>query len=283
MRTTLHAYAKLNLSLRVIRRRSDGFHDLDSLVQTIDLADTITLERTTGKIEVENDLGIPLEEDLAARAALLLLQEKRVEEGMRIRVRKKIPIGAGLGGGSSDAAAVLWGADRATPPSLSHARLSLLASRLGSDVPLFLSGGLLRLSGRGERITPLPHPRTEYFVVLVPPVHCVTAEVYDRLDRLGSSAGRKPSYNLGENDLYTPALSLYPVLIPYAKAIEAVGADYSGMSGSGSSFFAAFADEIRAHSAQRDLAAAFPAAFVHLCEATDSGYHLCDETNAYRD
>lgn len=283
MRTTLHAYAKLNLSLRVIRRHSDGFHDLDSLVQTIDLADTITLERTTGKVEVENDLGIPLEEDLAARAALLLFQEKRVEGGMRIKVRKKIPMGAGLGGGSSDAAAVLWGADRATPPSLPHARLSLLASRLGSDVPLFLSGGLLRLSGRGERITPLPHPRTEHFVILVPPVHCATAEVYDRLDRLGSSAGRKLSYNLGENDLYTPALSLYPVLIPYAKAIEAVGADYFGMSGSGSSFFAAFADEIRAHSSQRDLAAAFPAAFVYLCEATDSGYHLCDETNAYRD
>jgi 4-diphosphocytidyl-2C-methyl-D-erythritol kinase len=120
-------------------------------------------------------------------------------------------------------------------------------------------------------------------VLLVPPVHCATAEVYARLDQLGSNAGRKPSYNLGDNDLYTPALSLYPVLIPYAKAIEAVGAGYSGMSGSGSAFFAAFANEIEAHSAQRDLAAVFPTAFVHLCEATNSGYHLCDETNAYRD
>jgi len=283
VRITLHAYAKLNLSLRVIRRRNDGFHDLDSLVQTIDLADKITLERTTGKIEVENDLGIPFEEDLAARAALLLLQEKRIEGGIKIRVQKKIPMGAGLGGGSSDAAAVLWGADRVTPPSISHARLSLLSSRLGSDVSLFLTGGLLRLGGRGEQITPLPHPRTERFVVLVPPIYCATAAVYARLDRFGSSAGRKPSYNLGENDLYTPALSLYPVLIPYAKAIEAVGADYSGMSGSGSSFFAAFSDEIGAHSAQRDLAAAFPTAFVYLCEATDSGYHLCDEANTYRD
>jgi len=81
VRITLHAYAKLNLSLHVIKRRNDGFHDLDSLVQTIDLADTITLERITGKIEVENDLGIPSEEDLATRAALLLLQEKRVEGG----------------------------------------------------------------------------------------------------------------------------------------------------------------------------------------------------------
>ncbi|MEA1870752.1 MAG: 4-(cytidine 5'-diphospho)-2-C-methyl-D-erythritol kinase [Candidatus Bipolaricaulota bacterium] len=279
----LHAYAKLNLSLRVTRRRNDGFHDLDSLVQTIDLADTITLERTTGKIEVENDLGIPFEEDLAARAALLLLQEKRVEGGIRIRVRKKIPMGAGLGGGSSDAAAVLWGVDRVTPPSISHVRLSLLAARLGSDLPLFLTGGLLRLSGRGERITPLPHLRTERFVILVPPVHCATAAVYDRFDRLGSSTGRKDSYSLGENDLYRPALSLYPLLIPYARAIEAVDADYSGMSGSGSAFFAAFADETGAHFAQRDLAATFPTAFVHLCDATDSGYHLCDETDTYRD
>ncbi len=283
MRITLHTYAKLNLSLRIIRRRNDGFHDLDSLVQTIDLADTITLERTTGKTEVENDLDIPFEEDLAARAALLLLQEKRVEGGIRIRVRKKIPMGAGLGGGSSDAAAVLWGVDRLTPPSLSHARLSLLSSRLGSDVPLFLIGGLLRISGRGERITPLAHPHTEHFVILVPPVHCATAVVYDCLDRLGAGTERKTSYNLGENDLYRPALSLYPVLVPYAKAIGTVGAEYFGMSGSGSSFFAAFTDGIKAHSAQHDLATAFPTAFVHLCEATDSGYHLCDETDPYRD
>ena len=283
MRITLLAYAKLNLSLRVVKRRDDGFHDLDSLIQTIDLADTITLERTTGKVEVENDLNIPFEEDLAARAARLLLQEKGVEGGMRIRVRKKIPMGAGLGGGSSDAAAVLWGVDRLTPPSLPRTRLSLLASRLGSDVPLFLAGGLLRLSGRGEQITPLSHTRTERFVVLVPPVHCATAAVYDRLNRLEADSGRKTSYNLGENDLCRPALSLYPALIPYAKAIGAVGADYFGMSGSGSSFFAAFTDEIRAHSAQRDLAAAFPTAFVHLCEATGSGYHTCDEANTYRD
>ena len=192
-------------------------------------------------------------------------------------------MGAGLGGGSSDAAAVLWGADRLTPPSLFHAWLSLLASHLGSDVPLFLSGGLLRLGGLGERITPLLQPRTEHFVILVPPVHCATAAVYDRLDQIGFNAKRKPSYDLGENDLYRPALSLYPVLIPYAKAIEAAGADYYGMSGSGSSFFAAFADGVKAHSAQRDLAAAFPTAFVRLCEATDSGYHLCDEANTYRD
>jgi 4-diphosphocytidyl-2-C-methyl-D-erythritol kinase len=283
VRITLHAYAKLNLSLRVIRRRNDGFHDLDSLVQTIDLADTITLERTTGKVEVENDLNIPFEEDLAARAALLLFQEKKVEGGMKIRVRKKIPMGAGLGGGSSDAAAVLWGADQLTPPSLSHARLSLLASLLGSDVSLFLAGGLLRINGRGERITPLAHPRTEHFVILVPPVHCATAAVYDRFDRLGGSTVTRASDNLGENDLYTPALSLYPVLIPYAKAIEAVGADYSGMSGSGATFFAAFADEAKARFAQHDLAASFPTAFVHLCETTDSGYHLCDETDSYRD
>jgi len=280
---TLLAYAKLNLSLRVIRQRNDGFHDLDSLVQTIDLADIITLERITGKIEVENDLNIPFEEDLATRAALLLLQEKGVEGGMRIKVRKKIPMGAGLGGGSSDAAAVLWGVDQLTPPSLSYSRLSRLASRLGSDVPLFLVGGLLRISGRGERITPLAQPRTEHFVILVPPVHCATAVVYDCLDRLGGGTERQTSYSLGENDLYAPALSLYPVLVPYAKAIGAVGADYSGMSGSGSAFFAAFTDEIKAHSAQHDLAAVFPTAFVHLCAATDSGYYLCDETDPYRD
>lgn len=276
------AYAKLNLALRVhgrrpdIRRddirRDDDFHEIVSLVQTIDLADTVIVERIASGVDLSNDLGIPPEEDLAARAAHLLLQEKGRREGMRIEVKKKIPSGAGLGGGSSDAAAVLLAVDRLTPPILPPDRLSALAARLGSDVPLFLTGGLVRITGRGERVAAIHPIRTEHFIVLVPPIHCATAAVYEYFDSCGAGSGEgERDLSLGENDLKGPALALYPSLLPYSRAIDRLGADYSGMSGSGSAFFAAFARFERAAEVQEELAASFPETRVYFCRATVSG------------
>lgn len=264
------AYAKLNLALRVHGRRPDRFHEIVSLVQTIDLADAVTVERIASGVDITNDLGIAPGEDLAARAAHLLLQEKGRREGMRITVKKNIPSGAGLGGGSSDAAVVLLAVDRLTPPTLPPDRLAAIAARLGSDIPLFLTGGLARVAGRGERVTPIHPIREEQFVVLVPPVHCATAAVYDRFDscRAGSNEG---GLCLGENDLERPALALYPALLPYAQVINRLGADYSGMSGSGSAFFAAFTRFDRAAAAQKELTASFPETSVYLCLATAAG------------
>lgn len=272
---TLLAYAKLNLFLHVLARRPDGFHEIDSLIQTIDLADRITIEVTDGGVEVTNDFRIPPEEDLAAQAAHLLLMEKRDPRGVKIRVEKRIPIGAGLGGGSSDAAAVLWCVDRLTPPPLSQDCLLSLAARLGSDVPLFLAGGQVRAAGRGERITPIPGRREERFLLLIPPVRCATAAVYACLDRVGFHHGNsRPTPSLGENDLEEAALHLYPELSPYQEAIASFGANYSGMSGSGSAFFAAFPDSKAATAAQEQLATSFPEAKIYLCSATGSGHHI---------
>lgn len=273
----LLAYAKLNLALRIRGCRPDGFHEIDSLIQTIDLADTITVARTASGVDVSNDLGISLEEDLAARAAYLLLEEKDCREGVTIEVKKQIPIGAGLGGGSSDAAAVLWAVDRLTPPALPPDRLSCLAANLGADVPLFLSGGLVRVTGRGEEVASLPYVREEHFVVLVPPVHCVTAAVYKYLDSLDAPLEAGGDLCLGENDLEPAALALYPALLPYAQAIAKLDAEYSGMSGSGSSFFAAFARLERAVAAKGKLASSFPEASVRLCQRTHFGHAIRKE------
>ncbi len=267
------AYAKINLSLSVLGRREDGFHEIDSLLQTVDLADEIIVQRTDAPLTVANDLDIAPQEDLAWRAARLVLDRKGVGFGMRITVHKRIPTGAGLGGGSSDAAAVLWAVDRLTPPVLRDKHLSALAARLGSDVPLFLHGGLVRATGRGEAITPVFPRRRERFLLIVPPVHCVTASVYQEMrTRIVTHRQSVQEPQLGENDLYEAAIFLYPELTPYAQAVEKLGAEYAGMSGSGSTFYAAFSDERLAAVALCKMEEAFPQAHVYLVRGTSTGF-----------
>ena len=267
------AYAKINLSLSVLRRREDGFHEIDSLIQTIDLADKITVRQTEAPLIVTNDLGIAPEKDLAWRAARLILDCKDVRSGMRITVHKNIPTGAGLGGGSSDAAAVLWAVDRLTPPVLPHEHLLTLGAQLGSDVPLFLHGGLVRVTGRGESITTMFPSCRERFVLVTPPVHCDTASVYQEMrTRLMPDRRSTRQSHLGENDLYEAAVFLYPELIPYAQAIGKLGAEYSGMSGSGSTFYAAFNDGRLAAMAHTKMKESFPQAQVYLVRGTSTGF-----------
>ncbi len=274
----ISAYAKLNLSLSVIGRREDGFHQIDSVIQKIDLADQIAVQVTDDSLVVENDLHIAPKEDLAWLAARLLLDEKRSQNGFHIRVHKVIPTGAGLGGGSSDAAAVLWATNLLTPPVMSGKRLLELARSLGSDVPLFFWGGLVRVEGRGEEIAPMFPHRRESFAVVVPPIHCDTGLVYNQLTRRpwpgGTQAGRR---ELGENDLYEAALLLYPQLRYYAQAINGMSGSYAGMSGSGSAFYVAFDNPNSAAMAQNYLAKEFPKANVFLCQGISMGFEAIGE------
>ncbi len=266
------AFAKINLSFRVLHRRTDGFHEINSLVQTIDLADEIDITKNDGLIEIENDLVLPPGKDLAWRAARAVLDEKESSIGVRIVVRKRIPAGAGLGGGSSDAAATLWGVDRLTLPGLSHETLCTIAADLGSDVPLFLTGGLVRATGRGECITVAGVPRKEWFVILVPPIHCDTARVYAAWDDTSHVYEDRPPLALGENDLSAAAFSVYPKLVAYRQAVIDIGAAYAGMSGSGSAFYAAFPEHEAALAAKTEMEKKFPQADVYLCRGTDKGF-----------
>src|SRR5450759_4610317 len=153
----VRAYAKINLTLDVKGRRADGYHELATVMQTVDLHDTLCLtsagDGRVGIVCTRPELGN--EENLAARAAQLLRERFSISQGVLIELRKRIPVAAGLGGGSSDAAAVLLALQRwwRLPPSLSE--LQALAATLGSDVPFFLTGGLALCEGRGERVTPL--------------------------------------------------------------------------------------------------------------------------------
>jgi 4-diphosphocytidyl-2-C-methyl-D-erythritol kinase len=269
------AYAKLNLSLRVLGLRADGYHEIVSEVQTIDLADRLTVDLVAEGVRVESDLALQ-GEDIVERAAAALLHRKRCDQGVHIHVEKGVPVGAGLGGGSSDAAAVLAVLDRLTPPELPFEALCEVGAGIGCDVPLFLHGGRVRMTGRGEHVKRLPEPSPKHFVVLVPPVHCATGPVYSRWDAIASVPCEKQitPRKRGENDLLRPALDVHPALVPYHDGMQSLGAGYCGMSGSGSSFYAVFDERATAEQARASLKERFDSADTFVCRPTSAGHRV---------
>ena len=221
----LTAPAKLTRSLQITGVRADGFHLLDAEMVTIDLLDEIELSPSGGELVVVHadtgehlDLGPP-EQNLARRALLA------VDRDRGITVRKRIPAGAGLGGGSADAAAVLrWAGWTGTPDECER------AARLGADVPFCLVGGRARVTGIGEIVDPLPFLPLELTLVL-PPFGCSTPAVYRRWDDLGGPTGDGP------NDLEVAALAVEPRLAEWRDRLgDATGRD-PVLAGSGSTWF----------------------------------------------
>jgi 4-diphosphocytidyl-2-C-methyl-D-erythritol kinase len=234
------APAKLNLFLHVVGRRDDGFHDLQTLFQLLDWGDEIGIEITTdARIErVAGPGSIAPEEDLAVRAARALQQATGIVRGARLRVRKRIPVGGGLGGGSSDAATVLrvlnllWGTRLARPD------LNLIGTTVGSDVPVFLGGSSAWAEGQGEVLTPLELPEAWYLIVH-PGVAVATAGIFQapeltRNSPLVTMRGFSPAE--GRNDCEPVVRARYPEV---AAALDWLG-PRARLSGTGSCIFAAF-------------------------------------------
>ena len=164
----LEAHAKLNLTLEVIGKRDDGYHETASIMQTLDLADTVTLE-PSDRLELSCSCAeLESPDNLALKAAHLLRKESGNSLGVAINIEKRIPVAAGLGGGSADAAATLVGLNKMWELGLSDDDLRYLASKLGSDVPFLVEGGTAIALGRGERIRPLPSPDLPWFVLAFP-------------------------------------------------------------------------------------------------------------------
>ena len=248
-RLRIAAPAKINLNLLVGPRRSDGYHPLDSYVARITLYDEITLSaRDDGRIALSCrgfDCG-PDEQNLALRAATLLA-ERTGRSGARIELVKRIPPGSGLGGGSSDAAAVLVGLSQLWRLGLGEAELAALAAELGSDVPLFLGPPTVRMTGRGERIRPATiHPF--WAVLCLPDISCSTAEVYRELDREavvmeeqldeGLLAGPPSSWRAElHNQLTPPALRVGEGLVRLRDSLSRATSLPVCMTGSGSGLF----------------------------------------------
>ncbi|MGC9530084.1 MAG: 4-(cytidine 5'-diphospho)-2-C-methyl-D-erythritol kinase [Candidatus Bipolaricaulaceae bacterium] len=253
------AYAKLNLTLRVVGRRPDGYHLLESLMTAVELADLLELRPRPTAVRLAGRRGpCPPEENLAVRAAELLRSSTGVDAGVEITLEKNIPPGAGLGGGSADAAAVLAALNRLWGLNLGTGQLQRLGASLGADVPFFLGPSPAWAEGIGDALTTAVTPLPAAFLVLVPPFACPTGEVYRTYDQLGlplSSSGPSPQGLCLHNDLWPAACRVRPALSRYRARLEAVCEDALGvgMTGSGSALFAAFADRAAALAAGRRL------------------------------
>ena len=205
---TVPAYAKVNLTLDVLSLRPDGFHGVATVMQNISLADTVTasMSRESG-ISLEcTDATIPTSDDnLAFRAAAALLELAGAPGGINLRLEKRIPSQAGLGGGSADAAATLRAVNDLMKLGLTTAEISRIGAGLGSDVPFFLYGGAAACRGKGELVTPLSDTPRLWFVVVKPELDISTADAYralDRLpDRISARATRSMEQVLGSGDV----------------------------------------------------------------------------------
>ncbi|MDD3748421.1 MAG: 4-(cytidine 5'-diphospho)-2-C-methyl-D-erythritol kinase [Candidatus Bipolaricaulis anaerobius] len=251
----IHAHAKLNLVLRVVGRREDGYHLLQSLICAIDLADEIILIPQKRGIELSApaELG-PVERNLALRAAHALLPAG--EPGVRIEIEKGIPAGAGLGGGSADAAAVLAGVNELLSLGRTWEELAAIGITLGADVPFFLGPSPAWLEGIGERVTPVAIPIPAAFLILVPPFRSPTPDVYRAFDELDLplSPRTEPVPGPGfPNDLWPAAVHLFPELRRWRDLLARVAPGGVGMTGSGSALFAPFPSRSAAAAGRRRI------------------------------
>ena len=272
----VRAYAKINLTLDVLGRRADGYHALATVMQTVDLHDTLCLTATDdNRVQVVcTRPELSNEDNLAARAAQLLRERFALQQGILIELRKRIPIAAGLGGGSSDAAAVLLAMRQWWQLSLSPSELQELAASLGSDVPFFLTGGLALCEGRGEQVTPLAASLTNWpssmrwVLLLKPAIGIATASVfsglptsdytdgsYSRAVITALQAGSLPQPEDFHNSLERSVLERYPEVAQAKVDLLQAGCPLVGLSGSGPTLYALFSELSCASQVQERLQA----------------------------
>lgn len=281
-RLCLYAPAKVNLGLRIVGKRADGYHLLDTTFHALDLHDTLRLEEAAEfGFAVEGDGGglpVPVgDENLVVSAARAFFAAAGVSPSGRLVLDKRIPAGGGLGGGSSDAAAALLLLQHRHGQPLDQTQLAALAVRLGADVPFFLRGGTARGTGIGEQLEPVANPPVLFFTLVVPPFGTSTAAVFKNyrpeLTLAGASAkppqgnpaspkGLRVSTGLStqrwHNDLELSAEQLYPDLAQLRATIVGAGFASVSMSGSGSTLFLAFTEPDQAAQALARLRALVP-------------------------
>jgi 4-diphosphocytidyl-2-C-methyl-D-erythritol kinase len=258
--------AKINLNLEVRRKRPDGYHEIQTLMQRIDLADEIEIDRREEGIslDLEGEETPPGADNLAVRAARIFLQETKIDAGVRMRLKKNIPVAAGLGGGSSNAASVLMGLRELFQADVEDVRLRAWGARIGADVPFFIFKKPAWAEGKGERLKTAEIAAPLWFLLLVPPFRISTAWAYDAYDQLGVDKTRPflvqnpyPDFAallpILQNDLEQASIGRFPVIGEMKDHLRAQGAQGVLMSGSGPVVFGLFSDPQGAKRAEKKL------------------------------
>jgi 4-diphosphocytidyl-2-C-methyl-D-erythritol kinase len=257
----LSAFAKINLSLRVLGKREDGYHELDTIFQTISLHDTIRISAIEGSAIAFScdDRSLPTDShNLVVRAATVLRDRVNPKKGARIRLEKRIPTHAGLGGGSSDAAATLVGLNGLWESRLTRQELSEVAARLGADVPFFLDGGTARGTGIGDRIEPLEDAPETFLLIVKPKANVSTADAYKALKKPALTSSNSKTilsrseakeffdnqhFASLENDFEAVAFAAAPEIGRAKAALIKAGSQAALLAGSGSAVFGIFESE----------------------------------------
>ena len=259
-KTTQRAYAKINIGLDVLRRRADGYHEVKMIMQTVDIYDELVLERRKQpgiELRMDNSELPSGGDNLICRAADLLFREKEITGGVNISLTKRIPIAAGMAGGSADAAAALRGLNELFDMGYSLKELQALGVGLGADIPYCLAGGTMLSEGIGEILTPLPAPPAAHLVIAKPDINVSTAFVYGNLhaDRLAwhpDIDGMIVALQKGDLDgitgrlgnvLETVTVKAHPVIEQIKELLRKQGAENALMSGSGPTVFGIFKEK----------------------------------------
>lgn len=266
MKIRLRSLAKINLDLRVLGKRADGFHDIRTIFQTISLADTIDIEYTPARrLHVELDSTPVIENNLIQKAAELLAIPGR----FTIRLKKRIPMGAGLGGGSSNAAAMLLAIPALTGKRIPFDDLVRLGTELGSDVPFFLVGGMALGLGRGTEIHPLPDAKLAHAVIVAPGIHVSTREAYAAIDAHEQQAAANDER--AANDFEAVVFRRHPELKAIRDKLRKSGAERAMMSGSGSAVFGIFPERGQREAAVASLREQFERGQIHPVSLVSRG------------
>lgn len=265
----MKAYAKINLGLDVVRRLENGYHEVKMVMQTVGIYDVLTFEKAAEGIVITTDSGeLPTDENnLIYKAARLMLERFSVQEGVRIHLKKNIPIAAGMAGGSTDAAATLKGVNELFDLGASRKELMELGVKIGADVPYCVMGGTALAEGIGERLTALKPAPDCFLLVAKPDINVSTKFVYEHLDAAGvdkhpdidgmveaiSEGSIQGIIDRMENVLESVTIPAHPIIDTIKSRMKELGAANSLMSGSGPTVFGIFTDREAADKAYEQI------------------------------
>ena len=267
----IQSYAKINWTLDILFKREDGYHELRTIYQTVSLHDTLTVTETEGLIQVHcDDPRVPSDEtNLAFKAALTLRETAGATKGARIEIAKRIPVAAGLGGGSSNAAVTLLALVKLWGLEIDNRELYRIAASLGSDVPFFLLGGTALGVGRGEEVHRIDQADYPHLLLVNPGFAVSTREAYERLSRLTrleaapiipfaliAAKGISGLPLAARNDLEDAVLAAHPEIAEVKRRLLRLGARHAQMSGSGATVFGVFDNSQAIEQAESEARAA---------------------------
>ena len=258
----LQSYSKVNIGLKVIKKREDGYHDIHTVFQELDFHDQILLKKSNGGCSFTSNVNW-LENNssnLCVRAWELLAEKYNIS-GVHIDLNKNIPPGSGLGGGSSNAACVLKGLAKLYSLNIRYKDLIKTSSLIGADVPFFIRGGCQLGSGVGNKLVEIKHSNDKVFLLVMPEIHIDTKATFKKFKKFLDSNQEKVNFNkfiekdkflfkFFENDFETIIVPAYPEIGHIKKTILEQGALFSSLSGTGSTVFGVFDDEAKAISAE---------------------------------